>query len=229
MSGITIKMADFNVKAGWMEFPWLTASAGLTATYTLAWRITDNSTETWTSRFNRFKDKDEKASYGGARLMYHAFPLLLDAIGLNREDCTLVSALSSSETAADPNRQIPWITSQLALSTGAHSAIQALNKQPHNKIHKLGGLAARTVELRKAQYVCGQLPTRNVFVFDDFVTSGSTLSLIAQAVQATNPKARVFGVALGKTERLSWKPTMNNNHLPSDWDKVWTDGEAEVA
>jgi len=221
-------MADFNVKAGWMEFRWLTVSTGLTATYTLGWRITDNGADPWTSRFNRFKDKDKKASFGGARLMYHAFPPLLDAMGLKGKDCTFISALSSSESAADPARQVPWITSQLALSTSSHCAIDALSKQPHLQIHKLGALNARRSELSKAKYVCNALPASNVFVFDDFVTSGSTLSLIAQSVHAVNPNARVFGVALGKTERLAWKPAMNNNHLPNDWDKVWTDGEVEA-
>lgn len=221
-------MIHFNAKAGWMEFPYLTVCAGLARTYTLGYRVTDNSAEKWTSRFNRFKVKDNKAYYGGARLFYAAFPPLLAALHLTGQDSVLISALSSSETKADPQRQIPYITSQLAETVGAHLAIDALSKQVHGKIHNIFKGDLRDAELDKAQYICGKLPAQNVFVFDDFVTRGGTLSRIAQAVKSTNPQAKVYGVALAKTERTNYCPNPQNDHVPGDWDTVWTNGEKEV-
>lgn len=221
-------MIGFNSKAGWMEFAYLSDSTGLTKTYTLAYKLTDDAGEKWTARFIRFKNKDAKAYFGGARLFYEAFPPLLVSMGLDGEDCAFVSALSSSETEADPERQIPYITSQLAATVGAHSSIAALTKQAHNKIHNLYKADQRNAELDKAQYVCGKLPAANVFVFDDFVTRGGTLSRVAQAVYASNPGAKVYGVALAKTERVNYCPHPDNGHVPQDWDKVWTNGENEV-
>ncbi|KQT58128.1 MULTISPECIES: phosphoribosyltransferase [unclassified Aureimonas] len=222
-------MVTFNAKAGWMEFPRLSAGADLANTYTLAYKVTDDATEKWTSRFIRFKGKDRKAYYGAARLLYHAFPPLFETMGLRNASCAFISALSSSETAADPERQIPYITSQLAETVGTRSAVSALTKQPHNKIHLLYRSEQRDAELGKAQYVCRPLNASNVFVFDDFVTRGSTLCLIARAVLAANPGARVFGVALAKTERINWCPHPDNGHVPRDWDRVWQDGENELA
>lgn len=222
-------MIGFMSKAGWMRFPSLSVSAGLTSTFALAYRLTDDGSEKWTARFNRFKARDTKAYYGGARLFYASFPPLLEALGLDPSECTLISALSSSETKASPERQIPYIASQLAAQVGAHEACGELAKQVHNKLHSLYRADAREAELDKANYTCGSLPGRNVFIFDDFVTRGSTLSRVAQSVLASNPKARVFGVALAKTERIAYCPHPDNGHVPAQWDKVWTDGEKEVA
>ncbi|MDW9533623.1 phosphoribosyltransferase (plasmid) [Sinorhizobium meliloti] len=222
-------MIGFNSKAGWMEFPYLTVSSGLTKTYALAYKLTDNTGEKWTSRCIRFKNKDSKAFYGGARLLYAAFPPLLAAMELEGKGCAFVCALSSSETVADPDRQIPFITSELAAIVGAHSSIAAVSKQAHNKLHNLYKADQRDAELEKAQYACGVLPAQNVFVFDDFVTRGGTLSRVARAIKTSNPEAMVYGVALAKTERVNYCPHPDNGHVPQQWDKIWTDGENEVA
>lgn len=222
-------MIGFNAKAGWMEFPYLTNSTGLTRTYTLAYKLTDNAGEKWTARFIRFKNKDSKALFGGARLFYAAFPPLFESLQLNGNDSVFVSALSSSEKTADPNRSIPYITSELAAVVGAHVSIGSISKQVHSKIHNLYKADLREAELDKAKYVCGQLPATNVFVFDDFVTRGGTLSRVAQAVKASNPEAKVYGVALAKTERISYCPHPDNSHVSPAWDKIWTDGEKETA
>ncbi|RUM13488.1 hypothetical protein EFD56_27940 [Rhizobium phaseoli] len=212
-----------------MEFNYLSSSAGLTRTYTLAYKLTDNSSELWSERFSRFKERDQKAYFGAARLIYAAFPPLLAALGLDGSDCAFACALSSSETTAASDRQVPYITTQLAIQVGAHEATAAITKQAHNRIHFLRGAAERKAELDKAQYTSAVLPAQNVFIFDDFVTRGDTLSRVAQAVLATNPGATVYGVALGKTERTAYDPRANNSHLPAGWNQIWANGEAEVA
>lgn len=221
-------MIRWNANNGWMEFPYLSAGAGLTRTYTLAFKLTDDASERWTSRFIRFKNKDQKASYGAALLFYEAFPPLFASFGLRPQDCVFLAALSSGETKADPNRSIPHIAAELAGLLGAHNGIGALSKQPHGKIHNLYRAEARSAELDKAKYVSSKLPARNVFIFDDFITMGGTLSRIALAVQAANPGSTVYGVALAKTERVSWCSNPANDHIPSKWAKVWVDGEKEV-
>lgn len=222
-------MIPWNAKNDWMEFPRLSVFTGLARTYALAYRLTDKPTEKWTSRFNRFKNKEPKASFGGARLFYTAFPPLFDSFGLRGQDCVFVSALSSSEIRADPDRQIPYIAAQLADLVGAREAIDALSKQRHNKIHNIYRADARDAELERACYASKRLPARNVFVFDDFVTRGGTLSRVAQAVHAANPGSTVYGVALAKTERIAYCYNPENDHVPARWAKVWTDGEKEVA
>ncbi|TBB58961.1 phosphoribosyltransferase (plasmid) [Rhizobium ruizarguesonis] len=212
-----------------MEFPHLSLNTGLTRTYTLAYKLTDRNSETWSTRFSRFKDKDQKAYFGGARLFYEAFPPLFNSLNLAPANCVFLAALSSSETSADRSRQIPYIAAELANLIGAHDGIDALSKQVHESIHNRYSAGARDAELEKANYVCGKLPAKNVFVFDDFVTRGGTLSKVAQAVHAANSGSKVYGVALAKTERVNWCRNPENDHVPARWAKVWTDGENEVA
>jgi len=221
-------MITWMARNGWMGFPRLSVNSGLGGTFTLAYKLTDNPTETWTSRFIRFKVGQPQASVGGARLFYEAFPALFDSFGLRGRDCVFVSALSSTETVADRGRLIPHIAIELADLVGAHEAVGSISKQRHGKIHNLYRADARDAELDKAQYVSQRLPARNVFVLDDFVTRGGTLSKVAEAVHAANPGSAVYGVALAKTERVAWCSNPTNSHVPERWGKVWTDGEKEV-
>jgi hypothetical protein len=217
----------WNNRNGWMEFPVLSVCGGLTSTYTLAYRLTDDSQEAWSHRFNRFKANQRPALIGGSRLMYAAVPRLLEGLGLEGKDCVFVAALSSGETVADPDRPIPFIASQCAKIVGATSRIDAVSKQPHKKLHTMYDWGARDAELDKANYACGKLNTKNVFVFDDLVTRGDTLSRVAKSVLASNAGAKVYGVALGKTERVNWCPNPKNDHVPKEWADIWSAGEKE--
>lgn len=220
-------MVRWIARHDWMEFPRLSVNTGLDRTFTLAYKLTDKPAEKWSERFGRFKAAERKATVGAARLFYDAFPQMFRSLGLPPRDCVFVSVLSSSETQADPKRAIPFIARELAELVDAREAIAAITKQRHAKIH-LQPAHGRDAELAKAQYVSGQLPGRNVFIFDDFVTRGSTLSKVAQAVHAANPGSTVFGVALAKNERISYCYTNENDHVPVRWNKIWTDGEKEV-
>lgn len=213
----------------WMGFPHLSRSEGLTHAYTLTYKITDNTAEHWTSRHIRFKAKDKAAIYGAARLMYGAVPTLIKAVGVDVKDAVFIAALSSGETEADPKRAIPHIASQCAGLVGAQSNVGALSKKVHNKIHTLFNVDERDAELAKSEYEAKKLDASNVFVFDDFITRGATLSKIATAVLAANPKATVYGVALAKTERVDWCPNPTNDQVPGKWDTLWAQGEQEAA
>lgn len=214
--------------AGWMGFPYLTCSQGLTHSYTLTYKLTDKTSEAWTSRLIRFKNKDRAAYYGGARLLYAAVPDLIAAIGVDAAKTVFVPALSSGETTADPARSIPYITAQCANSMGIQSDIGALTKNAHKKIHNFYKADQRDEELEKAEYRAKKLDAEHIFVFDDFVTRGATLSKIAVAILEDNPKSKVYGVALAKAERVEWCPNPENDHVPEKWDTIWLNGEQEV-
>lgn len=214
--------------AGWMDFPYLTRSENLTYSYTLTYKLTDKTGEPWTSRLIRFKNKEKAAIYGGGRLFYAAVPDLIKAIGVDVKDTVFVAALSSGETSADPDRAIPYFARESANLVGAQSDITALSKNIHQRIHNFYSADGRDAELAKAEYKAKKLGATNVFVFDDFITRGATLSKIATAIVEQNQNAKVYGVALAKAERVDWCPNPDNDQVPQRWDAVWQQGEQEA-
>jgi hypothetical protein len=136
--------------------------------------------------------------------------------------------LSSGETQADPDRAIPYFADQCAGLVGARSDVGALSKNVHQKIHNFYSAEQRDAELEKAEYKAKKLDAEHVFVFDDFITRGATLSKIATAILEKNPKSKVYGLALAKAERVAWCPNPENDHVPGKWDKLWSQGEEEA-
>lgn len=221
-------MIGWSPVAGWMAFPQLSQNAGVTHAYALGYKLKDDAQEPWTKRFTRFKDKDRVATWGAARLLYGAVPPLIQATGVDLNDAVFVAALSSGETVADANRAIPYITSELARTMGARFELKALQKNAHKKIHSFYTVEERNAELDKANYVSAPLGAGHVFVVDDFITRGDTLSRIALAVGAANPNAKVYGIALAKNESVAWCPNPRNDQMAANWDKLWEQGEQEA-
>jgi hypothetical protein len=151
------------------------------------------------------------------------------ALNVDRRDSVFIAALSSGETTADPNRALPFITKESAGIVGVRFATDALQKNAHGKIHSLYTVGERNAELDKAQYQAQKLGAKNVFVFDDLITRGDTLSRIAMAILEANPKSKVYGVALAKNESTDYCPNPDNAHVPAEWDKLWRQGEEEAA
>jgi hypothetical protein len=211
--------------ADWMAFRHLDGGPGLESAFTIAYKITDDNGELWSGRFTRFKDKSMEAFAGGASVMRAGVPQLMNALGIDPAQTVFVPALASGETQAKEKGQIPVLARVCAGVVGARFELNALTKQAHNPIHGIFNAADREAELDKAAYAAKKLDTRTVFVFDDFITRGSTQSRIAQAIQATNPRAQVYGVALAKTDRRSWLPNISNDHVPKKWDEHWQRGE----
>jgi len=223
-----VGVVNWNPLAGWMAFPQLSQSAGITHAYALGYKLKDDSQEPWTKRFSRFKENESGAVFGAARLLYGAVPALIEATQVDLSDTVFVAALSSGETTAKANRAIPYIASHCAVSLGTRFQLNALQKNPHKKIHTFFSVDERNAELDKAKYVSAKLGARNVFVFDDFITRGDTLSRIALAILEANPKAKVYGVALAKNESVAWCPNPTNDQMPAKWDKLWEKGEQEA-
>lgn len=221
-------VVNWNPVAGWMAFPQLSQNAGITHAYALGYKLKDDGQEPWTKRFSRFKEMDPGAVNGGARLLYGAVPPLIDATGVDLKDTVFIAALSSGETTAQANRAIPYIASQCAGLVGARFELNALQKNAHKKIHTFFSVEERNAELDKAEYVSAPLGAGNIVVFDDFITRGDTLSRIALAILETNPKAKVYGVALAKNESVAWCPNPKNDQMSAKWDKLWEQGEQEA-
>ncbi|PZX23642.1 phosphoribosyltransferase [Rhodobacter capsulatus] len=222
-------MIYYKSVSGWMEFPRLSMSNGLTATYTIAYRLKDKTGEHWTSRFNRFKNKENKAEWGAATVMYEAVPALMKHLGLNMHQTMFLPVLSSGETQANPNRSICWMTKECAGVCGANYSSTSLAKNIHQKIHNIYDASARSAELDKANYQAAKMQTNTFVIFDDIVTRGDTLSRVALAIHAANPGSTVYGIALAKSERVAYCPNPDNDHVPASWDNLWQQGENEHA
>lgn len=213
--------------AGWLGFPNLSISAGLTYSYAIGYKLKDKTGEHWTARFTRFKDKNNKAEWGGATVFYEAVPALIKHLGVDPKRTAFIPALSSSEEKANPDRSVCWIAKFSAKTCGTQYIDAALSKQVHQKIHTIFSADGRTAELDKAQYQSAKIDADHVFVFDDIITRGDTLSRIAQAVLATNPECKVYGVAFAKAESVAYCPNPDNDQVPARWDDLWNKGEQE--
>jgi len=209
----------------WMYFPHLDGGANADGAYTIGYRITDDGSDPWTARFHRFKAKDAAAFVGGAHALSGGMPGLLKSLGVNPKDAVIVPALGSGETKAADDGQLAKLARRVANVTGAQVEVGSLAKQIHNPIHGIYGAAEREAELDKAAYTASKLKTKHVFVIDDLITRGSTLSRIAGAIKTANPDAKVYGVALAKTERRAFWGALDNDHVAKSWDLRWQQGE----
>ncbi len=219
-------MAGWTALGEWMHFPHLDGGgADLDGAFTIGYRITDDSTDAWTTRFNRFKAKSGDASSGGMEMVREGMPGLIASLGISPANAVFVPALSSGEAKAAPDGQMSILARTCAGTTGARFEPNALSKQIHKPIHNIFNAQDREAELDKAAYAAAKLPVNNVFVFDDFITRGSTQARIARAIKATNPQARIYGVALAKTDRRAWWPNLSNDHVSKTWDERWLRGE----
>lgn len=213
--------------AGWMGYPYLSVCDGLTYSYAIGYKLKDKTGERWTDRFIRFKNKSTRAEWGGAYVFYEAVPALIKHLGVDPTRTAFIPALSSSETKANLDRAVCWITKGCAEVCGAQFIDGALSKQVHQKIHTIFSADGRAAELDKAQYQSVKIDADHVFVFDDIITRGDTLSRIAQAVLAKNPDCKVYGVAFAKAESVAYCPNPDNDQIVARWDDLWKMGEQE--
>ena len=211
----------------WMHFRHLDGGGDLDGAYTVGYRITDDGADPWTARFNRFKAKEATAFVGGAHALSGGMPALLNSLGVDPKDAVIVPALGSAETKATADGQLAKLAGRIGKVTGASVETDVLSKQPHSPIHGIFDAGSREAELDKARYAATRFKTKakNVFIVDDMITRGSTLSRIAAAIKASNPGVKVYGVALAKTERRSYWGSLDNNHVSKAWDDRWQRGE----
>lgn len=223
-------MLGWNAFHDWMAFDALDENFGLTRAFTVGYRFTDDRADAWTRRLNGFKEKQVRALRGGAAVMESAVPGLVRGLGLDASKTVFVPALSSGETVASENGvlwRLTWYCAQVARTGFAGNSI---TKNAHERLHKYSNADRRREILDAAEFRSERIQADNILIFDDFITRGATMSHIAQAILESNRRVRIYGVALGKTERRSyWQGRgveISNDHVPQRWERIWREGEA---
>jgi len=225
------RMPNWNPFHGWMAFRYLDVNAGLTRSFTIGYRLTDDGADEWTARFNRFKAKKRPAIGGGVNMMTTTVPLLVRRLGLDPSRTVFIPALSSSETIASERGVLSVMARACAEAAGTAFAPDAITKNAHQPLHNVYNADRRREILDEAEYKSERIRAENILIFDDFITRGDTLSHIAQAIHEANRRVSVYGVALGKTERCSYHRErfgveISNDHVPAMWAALWEGDEA---
>ena len=218
-----------------LKYDALTYDDGVSAAFVLGYRLEDRPDDLWSDRFARFKfDPDDASAEGAARLMAHAAGVLVRGLGLNAARTVFAPALRSAEEFADPGGVLAMIAGRCADAAGCRYQHGLLQKSPHLPTGR-GGLdpAFRILLLEDAEYHAVPTAADAVFIVDDFVATGKTLSLAAAAVLESNPSATVYGFALAKPEwhslQLNWYgEDVNNGHIPYQWNEIWLSGSSHL-
>ena len=210
----------------WMRFSRLDVCTGLDASFTIAYRFIDDPAEEWTMRFNRFKNNQPGAVYHARRLMAQAVPDLVRRLEIEPDHTAFVPCIASSEMNASPTGAVGSIARHCAEEAGVRFIGDAVTKKAHRRLSDLGTAEERQRTLANAGYSATRIAARNILLFDDFITQGATLSAVASIIRRTNKAhARIFGVALGKNERVAYLKghgrEASNDHVRLEWLKQW--------
>ena len=210
---------------GWLKYDVLdTPCPDLSASFALGYRFTrEVENDTWSSRFNgvKFNTEGERHLEAATAVMNLALRSLLDGLRLNPGDALFTAALSSDQVNGRQGNVMQRIAVATSQNVGSRFDGQVLTKQPHAQLHSSPGAQARREVMEGAGYKAGQVDARSVFVFDDFITTGTTLGAIATAIRRANPKVSVYGIALAKTERRDFTGGLTNCHIPAAWNQAW--------
>lgn len=143
-------MPHFQDFHGWMKFNHLDASECIEAFYSIIYRITDDSSDAWTSRANSFKAKDTASYWGATFLMREAVKSLIRHLDVNVSRALFVPVLGSQETTASPNSHMSVIAKQSADMCGASYSNSILTKRLTERYMKCLGVPADEMKsLRK--------------------------------------------------------------------------------
>ena len=214
-----------------LRYDALTFSDGISATFVLGYRLEDRPGDRWTARFTKFKfHPDDASTEGAARLMAHAAGILVRGLGSSTRGTAFAPALRSAEHSADPDGVLAMIAGRCAEAAGCRFQPGLLQKKPHPPTGR-GGLYPefRTLLVEEADYRSAPTEADTVFIVDDFVATGKTLSLAAAAILERNPGTAVYGFALAKPEwhslMLDWYDMdVSNGHTPAHWNEIWLTG-----
>ncbi len=210
-----------------LRYDTLTFSDGVSAAFTVGYRFEDRSEDMWSTRFTKFKfDPDDASTEGGARLMAHAAGILVQGLGLDPIRTVFAPALRSSEKIADTEGLMAMLASRCAGACRYEPGL--LQKEAHLPTGR-GGLYPefRSLLVEHAGYRSASVDADTVFIVDDFVATGKTLSLAATAILERNPDLTVYGLALAKPEWhqliLDWHGVdVSNDHIPAHWSSIWS-------
>ena len=213
-----------------LRYDTLTFNDGVTAAFTVGYRLEDRPEDKWSTRFTKFKfDPDDASTEGAARLMAHAAGILVRGLGLDPSRTVFAPALRSAEKIADPDGVIALLASRCAGACRYQPGL--LQKEAHLPTGR-GGLYPefRSLLVEEAGYCSASADAETIFIVDDFIATGKTLSLIATAILERNPNTTVYGFALAKPEWhnliLEWHDVdVSNDHIPPHWSSIWSTSE----
>jgi hypothetical protein len=197
-------------------------STNLDGIYTLGYRFIDGSNEDWTRRFNGFKYGYAQPIRGASKTL----PAALATSSFSSTRIVLTSALPSDAAALPKTHPLRTLGFAVAQATGWNWLPDLLTKQKHRKLVKLGYGKDRDEEVENkytAQPVRG---ATTCVILDDFITRGATMNEAARAIRSSSGTVkRVFGLALGKNEKLSYARQfgmdLSNDHIPADLLQKW--------
>ena len=209
-----------------LRYDTLTFNDGLAAAFTVGYRLEDRPEDTWSARFTKFKfDSSDALTKGAARLMAHAARILVRGLGLDPSRTVFTPALRSIEKIADLNGVIALLASSCAGACRYQPRL--LQKEVHLPTGR-GGLYPefRAMLVEGASYCSDSTDADTIFIVDDFIATGKTLSLAATAIKERNPNTTVYGFALAKPEwhnmMLEWYDMdVSNDHIPPHWSSIW--------
>ena len=158
--------------------------------------------------------------------MGKAVPCLVKGLGLDTSKTVFIPALSSWETVASENGVLWLWTKHCAKVAHAEFLGDRITKKAHERLHMYPDAERRRGILDGADFRSKRIRADNVLILDDFITRGATMSHIAAAMLERNRRLRIYGVALGKTERRSyWRDRfgveISNEHVPQRWERIW--------
>jgi len=216
------------LKNGWMQFNSLDNFSNIIAVYTICYSLTgkEHENELWTKRIKDFKDGDLKAKKGAGFLLWKSLDELLKYLNIEFDRCGLICALSSSDEKINMKKNLSKVAKWVAKEKLKLKWMpNLLSKSKHEALHKIRGANARDNTVNN-KYFSGIINNdiENLFIFDDIVTRGSTMSEIARAVIDKNQSINIYGVALAKSERPSYAPVSNEN-VSKKFNEYWVFGE----
>ena len=224
-------------KSGWLKCDKLTIGDGIRSSFVIGYYLQRNSHDPWTKRFKNFKEEEKNAIIsspaisGAMCLMKAAFPELIKCIGIEPKEAKIVPALSSTKAIASKNDVLLRLARTCAIEAGTDLEDKAITKKKywpplhHRTETKMGASERKEFLDEQAGYKSNYaIEAENIFIFDDFITTGSTLSRIAEAINKANGsfRANIYGVCLGQMVN-PWQriPNASNMDVPEKWGQTW--------
>ena len=223
-------MAVARIEHSWLAFDRLDSwGPMLKKSYAMTYRFTDDRDDPWTARFNEFKFGRTIPSLNAMRSVATvAVTYLLECLGLAGPNTVFVSVLGSGQTMSTPGGRMENVTASCAQSSGCSLDLSVLRKRPYESLSASQLSASERWErLDAAQYNAEVVTAKTFILFDDVITTGSTIGHVAQTLKQANPGADVYGVALAKAEGREFNRNrgieLTNGHVPTQWEGVWAD------
>ncbi len=229
----TIRLWDI-VEDWWIRPNTTVRREHLKAVSCFGYRTGWHSSDRWIGRINGFKYGKRGHVRKAEATLRAAAPSLFRHIGIGPKGTAVIPVLGSQETSATPNSNNSRLAKAIAEGAGARFVLDCLTKKKHPSLHRSrGGRVKRGEILEMANYRATELSCKNAVIVDDILTTGTTMSTIAEAISKSSPETSIYGFALGRHFSEHYLPEgihsmeealeKANAKIPSIFDKIWRD------